>query len=346
MLKSLSNNDTDIASLEIGDVIDLKTLSNLLDHFSNAMGMSCGVVNRKGALIDNGHNFESFCMDLTRSTKTGCDRCDESCRIGGETAARTGRAYAYECHAGLIDIVVPILVEGHQIGSVLSGQILTSHPDEMQFRQTAREIGVDEDAYIEAVKKVQIVPQAKINAAAELLYIVTNSLSSQGYEQLKLKAMLQMLTDQFSNISAMMQELSASSGEVSGNQNTLNTEINGVKNISDEINAILRSIERIAKETKILGINASIEAARAGTAGKGFGVVATEISSLSDSSKETTQKIAELTAKIQQSVDKTINASNATLKTAKQQTSAIEEINASLQKLTILADDMSRQSRA
>jgi Predicted sensor domain len=343
MLQNQGTIDIDAASLEIGDVIDLKILSKFLDYFSNAMGMSCGVVNKKGGLIDNGHNFESFCMDLTRSTKAGCNRCDESCRLGGETASRTGRAYAYECHAGLIDIAVPVLVEGHQIGSVLSGQVLTALPDEAGFRQTAREIGVDEEAYIEAVKKVKIVPKKKIGAAAEVLFIVTNSLSRQGYEQLRLKTMLQALTNNFSNISAMMQQLSASSMEVSGNQTALNEEIGGVQQISEEINRILRSIEQIAKETKILGINASIEAARAGNAGKGFGVVATEISSLSDSSRETTQKIADLTAKIHSSMDKTMETSSATLETARQQSNAIEEINQNLQKLTALADDMSKQ---
>jgi ligand-binding sensor protein len=342
MLKILNNGEIDIASLEMTDVIDVRIMSNFLDYFSVSMGMGCGAVDTNGNMIDNGHNFASFCMDLTRSTHTGLKRCDECSRKGGEEATSTGRPSVYKCHAGLIDFAVPILVEGRQIGSVIGGQILTSPPNEEQFRQTAREIGADEDAYAEAAKKVSVVPQEKINAAAELLFIVTNSLSKQGYEQLKLKSMLQMLTENFGNISASMQQLSASSGDVCSNQTALNQEINGVKNISDEINSILRSIERIAKETKILGINASIEAARAGTVGKGFGVVATEISSLSDSSKDTTQQIAELTSKIRQSVDKTINASNATLETAKQQTSAIEEINISLQKLTILADDMSK----
>ncbi len=342
MLTYLNNGDIDIASLEIGDVIDIRTMSSFLHHFSLSMGMGCGVVDTMGNMIDNGHHFAEFCMDHTRATQTGLKRCDECSRKGGEQASSTGRPYVYECHAGLYDFAVPILVEGHQIGSVIGGQIVPDTPDEDKFRQIAREIGAEENTYLEALRKVAVVPKEKIDAAADLLFIVTNSLSKQGYEQLKLKSMLQVLTENFGNISASMQQLSASSGDVSSNQTALNEEINGVKNTSDEINSILRSIERIAKETKILGINASIEAARAGNVGKGFGVVATEISSLSDSSKDTTQQIAELTAKIRQSVDKTIVASNATLETAKQQSSAIEEINLSLQKLTMLADDMSK----
>jgi ligand-binding sensor protein len=342
MLKNLSSGEIDIAALEIADVIDIKTMSKFLNNFAVSMGMGCGAVDLNGNMIDNGHQFASFCMDYTHSTKIGHNRCAECSKMGGEQASRTGRPYVYKCHAGLIDFAVPIMIEGHQIGSVIGGQILTSAPDEAQFRKTAREIGVDEDAYIAAVKKVDVTAQKKIDAAAELLFIVANSFSNQGYEQLKLKVMLQALLDNFSNISTRMEELSASSANVSNNQNSLNEEINGVKTISVEINSILHAIERIANEIKMLGINAAIEAARAGDAGKGFGVVATEIGVLSESSKRTAQKISELTAKIQKSVDKTIESSNSTLEYAERQSSAIQEVYASLNNLTAMAEDLNK----
>lgn len=342
MLKNLSNGEIDIASLEIADVIDIKTMSKFLDNFAASMGMGCGAVDLNGNMIDNGHSFASFCMDFTHSTAVGHNRCAECSKMGGEQASRTGRPYVYKCHAGLIDFAVPIMIEGHQIGSVIGGQILTSAPDEAQFRKTAREIGVDEDGYIEAVKKVEIITQKKIDAAAELLFIVANSFSNQGYEQLKLRVMLQTLLDNFGNISAKMEELSASSANVSNNQYALNEEINGVKKISVEINSILHSIERIANETKMLGINAAIEAARAGDAGRGFGVVATEIGILSENSKDTAQKISDLTAKIRKSVDKTIESSNSTLENAEQQSAAIEGVYASLHNLTVMAEDLNK----
>ena len=56
-----------------------------------------------------------------------------------------------------------------------------------------------------------------------------------------------------------------------------------IKGFSD----IFRALSRIAEQTKILAINASIEAARAGAVGKGFAVVATEIQNLSNNSERT-----------------------------------------------------------
>ena len=144
---------------------------------------------------------------------------------------------------------------------------------------------------LNAVKKVKITTEKNVKAAAEVLFIVANALSKIGYEQLKLKSISQILSDNFSQISATMEELAASSVNVTNNQHILNEEINIVKKISVEINTILNSIKSIADQTKMLGLNAAIEAARAGEAGRGFGVVATEIRTLSQNSKETAFKI-------------------------------------------------------
>lgn len=340
MLKKLSNENIDIDLLEIEDVIDIEILQKFQDNFAFGMNIASVTVDIKGNPVTKESSYTSFCRDFTHSTTTGDDRCAQSHRKGGEEATRTGRPYIYKCHAGLIDFAAPIMVEGQQIGTILGGQILTSVPDEEGFRKTAKEIGVDEEGYIEAVKKVNISTQKNIEAAAEVLFIVANTLSKIGYDQLKLKTMSQTLTDNFSQISATMEELGATSVNVANNQHILNEEINGIKKISVEINSILDSIKSIADETKMLGLNAAIEAARAGDAGRGFGVVATEIRSLSQNSKETAQKISELTAKIQEDVNKTIGTSNSTIENTEQQSAAIEEVNASLQELTVLTEDL------
>lgn len=345
MIKQLKNGELDLELLEIKDVIDIKLLQTFQDNFATGMNIASVTVDRNGNPVTKPSSYTKFCMDFTHSTKIGDDRCAESHKKGGDEAARTGRPYVYTCHAGLIDFAAPIIIDGHLIGTILGGQILTSAPEEEKYRKTAREIGVDEEGYVKSVKSVYMTKEQNVKAAAEVLFIVANALSESGYEQLRLSTMSQTLSDNIAQISAAMEELSAGSVNVTNNQHNLSEEISNVKKISIEINAILDSIKSIADQTKMLGLNASIEAARAGDAGKGFGVVAKEIRNLSQSSKETALKVMALTGKIQQSVDKTIDTSRDTLETTEQQSAAIQDVTANLTEVTDLAEKLNEMAK-
>lgn len=336
------NKNNNIEDIEIKDVLDIELLQTFQDNFAMSMDVASVTVDINGNPVTKPSSYTAFCQDFTHSTTTGDNRCAESHKRGGEEAARTGRPYVYTCHAGLIDFAAPILVDGRQIGTILGGQVLTSSPDESKYRRIAGEIGVNEEGYVNAVKKVKITEEKNIKAAAEVLFIVANALSKIGYEQLKLRSMSQELAESFTQISSTMQELASTSVSVTNNQHVLNNEIINVQKISVEINTILESIKSIADETKMLGLNAAIEAARAGEAGRGFGVVATEIRTLSQNSKETAHQIMELTSKIQSSVNKTMEISNSTLDNTEQQSAAIEETNASVEEVVSLAEELNR----
>ncbi|MFA9398905.1 MAG: methyl-accepting chemotaxis protein [Clostridiaceae bacterium] len=82
----------------------------------------------------------------------------------------------------------------------------------------------------------------------------------------------------------------------------LENAIEGSK-IVEEINVLSEAILEISTQTKLLALNASIEAAKAGEYGKGFNVVAEEIKKLAARSKETVMKIQEITEKVVYSVN-------------------------------------------
>ena len=69
----------------------------------------------------------------------------------------------------------------------------------------------------------------------------------------------------------------------------------------NDINVFVSNISSIAQQTKLLSLNAAIEASKAGEAGRGFSVVAEEIRKLSDESNRIAEEIAYTISQIQSS---------------------------------------------
>lgn len=330
-----------IDEIKLEDVIDLDFLQKFQDNFAKSMNMSSVSVDANGTPVTIPSNHMEFCT-YTRSTDEGLRRCEECDKNGGEEASRTGRPSVYKCHAGLIDFGAPIMIGKKQIGSILGGQVLTQPINEEEIMKVAEEIGVDKKRYVETVRKINIVEKERIDAAAELLFIVANSISEMGYKQYKLKKMSGELSDKCSQVYSVMEEMSQSVSNIFQNQNTLNEEIENIEELSKKINEILGLIKKIANQTKILGLNASIESSRAGEFGKGFGVVANEISKLSDSSKETADKIGQLISNIQNSISKTTGISSSIISTTELQTNAVEETTVSVEKVLQLSQRLNK----
>lgn len=326
--------------IRIQDVFDMDFLQRFQDNFARAAGMTAVTVDKAGKPVTNPTDWSEFCMKYTRGSAEGCRRCEQCDKNGGETAARTGKPAVYECHAGLMDFGAPIIVDGKQIGSILGGQILNAPPNEDKFRAYAKEIGVDPEKYVEAVRKIQIMPRKRLEYAAETLFLMAKTFSTMGHYQSQLKKMAASINGTAMQVSAAMEELAASANDVNENQKALNREIENVSEISSKINEFTNLIRDIAKQTRLLGLNASIEAARAGTAGAGFAVVSEEIGKLADSSRETVDKIQEFTSQIGESVNETVAKGEATSEIVGQQTSAIAEVAQELTKLSETAGSL------
>ena len=85
---------------------------------------------------------------------------------------------------------------------------------------------------------------------------------------------------------------------------TARTLADGAQKIGD----VVTLIQSIAEQTNLLALNATIEAARAGEAGRGFAVVASEVKSLAGQTAKATTEISEQIAAIQQTSDETVAA--------------------------------------
>ncbi len=123
-------------------------------------------------------------------------------------------------------------------------------------------------------------------------------------------------------VAAATEELSASSSEIarqissvaekstraSGEAARTNQQVGELNTLADSIGEVVGAIKGIAEQTNLLALNATIEAARAGEAGKGFAVVADEVKKLATETASKTIQIDERVGKIQSAIRATVEA--------------------------------------
>lgn len=187
--------------------------------------------------------------------------------------------------------------------------MLTEEPDLDKFRAIAKEIDVDPDEYVEAVKKVPIVSEEKVNNAAELLYKMAQALSQVGYEKYR-------ITEEHKEADILFDEVHSDYEDINGNVDDLNSSIEVLsaefdtlrEKASDSAKAvaqtdsILKYIQNVATQMTLLGFNASIEAKHVGEAGAGFNVIAQEVRQLAEQTSNQTRSIEDVLGSVRSSI--------------------------------------------
>lgn len=127
------------------------------------------------------------------------------------------------------------------------------------------------------------------NSSGEVIAGMALSKSLEKYE--KLMQAVSNIKTSIDTVSVNAQNLAANSEELLAIAHELSTASDEMNKKTSESEKVLKMIEKIAGQTRLLGLNASIEAARLGAEGAGFNVVAEEIQALAQSSVESLKQI-------------------------------------------------------
>jgi hypothetical protein len=143
------------------------------------------------------------------------------------------------------------------------------------------------------------------------------------------------------NLNTSLEQTESTIEDFAGDIQNLANMISEIQNIArmvedkvNEVSAFIATIKDNASTSKILALNASIEAARAGDAGKGFNVVASEMGKLAQSSGEMSVKISDSLNEMFKHLSLIATSVNGANEVATTQAATIEEITATLESIT------------
>lgn len=128
--------------------------------------------------------------------------------------------------------------------------------------------------------------------------------------------------------------------ELAQTQEKTTAAANDAKTLADETQLISNFIRNLADQTNLLGLNAAIEAARAGSEGKGFGVVADEVRKLAINSADATNNIEESLTQMKVSIDTILRHMLQLNDLAQMQAALTQQMNASADEIHMMSQDL------
>jgi len=168
---------------DLSMIIGHDTLSRMAKSFAMATDLGVNVVTTAGVLIPLlGTRLHPFCR-LIQNTDDGRARCAESLTKGGELASQLGEPYIFRCHAGLIEWSAPVVVEGRFLGSFSCGPALMWQLDDLAWEEVAgsiRDLDLPHAELRSLLSDIKILTAPNVQAAADLLFVLTNHIARTG----------------------------------------------------------------------------------------------------------------------------------------------------------------------
>jgi len=167
------------------DLVDLEKVEAVLKTFYEVTGIPPSITDIHGKVLI-GIGWQRACTDFHRVNPETCKRCIESDTVLSKRVNSITGYTAYNCLNGLVEMAVPIRVEGQHLANLFAGQFFFDPPDMEFYRKQAAEFGFDQADYLFAIDEVPIFERGKMERGILFLQGLANLVSEMGLAQIKL----------------------------------------------------------------------------------------------------------------------------------------------------------------
>lgn len=170
---------------DIKQIIDLAIFRELLESFSRVTKLATAILDLKGNVLLRG-DWADICAKFHRTHPETSLRCQESDTILAKKVENGSKYTIYCCKNGLMDVAVPIVIEGVHIGNIFAGQFFVEEPDVDFFRKQAAQYGFESESYLEALSHVPILSEDEVLDTMKFFCRMAMVIGQLGITRLKL----------------------------------------------------------------------------------------------------------------------------------------------------------------
>jgi len=171
-------------NVNILDLIDFEKVNILLEGFNKTTGFVTAILDLEGNILSKS-GWRQMCTHFHRIHPETSEKCTISDTVLAGKMAKGDKYHSYKCLNGLVDVAVPIVVNGIHVANLFSGQFFFEEPDRAFFKKQAEKYGFDEKKYLEALEKVPVVSKEEVRTAMDFLLSMTQFISEMTFQKLE-----------------------------------------------------------------------------------------------------------------------------------------------------------------
>ncbi len=191
----------------IKDLVDIAYLKKIMELFSEATGFTTGFVSFPEQEVLFGTGWRDICTKFHRALPDSVDCCKKSNEILSEGLRALKEFNINLCENGLIDGATPIIIKRAHVANLFTGQMLFEKPDIDRFKEQARKYGYNEENYLEALRKVPVVPEDQFKSVLTFLSEMATLIAELGLSNLLARENAQALAEEIAESKHIQQEL-------------------------------------------------------------------------------------------------------------------------------------------